>query len=103
MSDISNAYNERARAKMLKLLYARKELKHLWRCADMVYASGPTTLVTTIDGIRIVLETKCTTGVIQGCSSIGGNMFNLSINEDLKTIQNRFPQLSVQGFVLNNT
>ena len=60
LSDISNAYNERARAKMLKLLYARKELKHLWRCADMVYASGPTTLVTSIDGIRIVLETKCT-------------------------------------------
>jgi hypothetical protein len=28
LSDISNAYNERARAKMLKLLYARKELKH---------------------------------------------------------------------------
>ena len=75
LSDISNAYNERARAKMLKLLYARKELKHLWRCADMVYASGPTTLVTSIDGIRIVLETKCTTGVIQGCS-IGGK-FNL--------------------------
>ena len=24
-------------------------------------------------------------------------MFNLSINEDLRTIQNRFPQLSVQG------
>ena len=62
----------------------------------MVYASGPTSLVTTIDGIRVVLETKCTTGVIQGCS-IGGNMFNLSINEDLKTIQRRFPQLSVQG------
>jgi hypothetical protein len=35
LSDISNAYNERARAKMLKLLYARKELKHLWRCADI--------------------------------------------------------------------
>jgi hypothetical protein len=44
LSDISNAYIERARAKMLKLLYARKELKHLWKCADMVYASGPTTL-----------------------------------------------------------
>jgi len=29
LSDISNAYNERARAKMLKLLYARKELKHV--------------------------------------------------------------------------
>ena len=71
MSDISNAYNERARAKMLRLLYARKELKHLWRCADMVYASGPTTLVTSIDGIRIVLETKCTaTGVIQGAPSV---------------------------------
>jgi hypothetical protein len=68
LSDISNAYNERARAKMLTLLCARKELKHLWRCADMVYASGSTTLVTSIDGIRIVLETKCTTGVIQGCS-----------------------------------
>jgi hypothetical protein len=67
LSDISNAYNERARAKMLRLLYAKKELKHLWRCADMVYASGKTTLVTSIDCIRIVLETNCTTWVIQGC------------------------------------
>ena len=29
LSDISNAYNERARAKMLNMLYARPELKHL--------------------------------------------------------------------------
>ena len=43
LSDISNAYNERARAKMLSLLYKRPELKHRWRCADLVYASGPTT------------------------------------------------------------
>ena len=85
LSDISNAYNERERAKMLNLLYERKELKHLWRCANMIYASGPITLVTNIDGIRVALETKCTTGVIQGCS-IGGNLFNLSINEDLKAI-----------------
>ncbi len=49
--------SERSRAKMLSLLYGRKELNHLWRCADMIYASGPTTLV--------ALETKCTTGVIQ--------------------------------------
>jgi hypothetical protein len=28
---------------------------------------------------------------------IGGNLFNLSINEDLKAIQKQFPQLSVQG------
>jgi len=62
----------------------------------MVYASGPTTLVTSIDGIRIVLETKCTTGAIQGCS-IGGNMFNLSINEDLRIIQNRFPTTAVSA------
>ena len=62
----------------------------------MIYASGPITLVTNIDGIRVALETKCTTGVIQGCS-IGGNLFNLSINEDLKAIQKKFPQLSVQG------
>jgi len=96
LSDISNAYNERERAKMLNLLYERKELKHLWRCANMIYASGPITLVTNIDGIRVALETKCTTGVIQGCS-IGGNLFNLSINEDLKAIQKKFPQLSVQG------
>jgi hypothetical protein len=81
---------------MLSLLYGRKELNHLWRCADMIYASGPTTLVTNIDGIRVALETQCTTGVIQGCS-IGGNLFNLSINEDLKAIQRQFPQLSVQG------
>ncbi len=66
LSDISNAYNERDRAKMLSLLYGRKELNHLWRCADMIYASGPTTLVTNIDGVRIALETQCTTGVIQG-------------------------------------
>ncbi len=33
LSDISNAYNKRARAKMLNMLYARPELKHLWRCA----------------------------------------------------------------------
>jgi hypothetical protein len=30
-------------------------------------------------------------------------MFNLSINEDLRTIQNRFPQLSVQGLHDDNT
>ena len=65
-------------------------------CRHDIYASGPTTLVTNIDGIRVALETKCTTGVIQGCS-IGGNLFNLSINEDLKAIQRQFPQLSVQG------
>ena len=29
--------------------------------------------------------------------SIGGNLFNLSINEDLKAIQKQFPQLSVKG------
>ncbi len=58
LSDIFNAYNERAslRAKMLSLLYAKKELKHLWRCANMVYASGPTTLVTSIVGFRVVLD-----------------------------------------------
>jgi hypothetical protein len=72
LSDISNAYNERARAKMLNMLYARPELKHLWRCADLIYASGPTKLVTSIEGVRVVLETHCTTGVIQGCS-IGGS------------------------------
>ena len=81
---------------MLSLLYKRPELKHLWRLADLVYASGPTTLVTNIDGVRVVLETHCTTGVIQGCS-IGGNLFNLSINEDLSAIQLRFPELAVQG------
>ena len=81
---------------MLNMLYARPELKHLWRCADLIYASGPTKLVTSIEGVRVVLETHCTTGVIQGCS-IGGNMFNLSINEDLRTIQQKFPELAVQG------
>ena len=81
---------------MLNMLYARPELKHLWRCADLIYASGPTKLVTNIEGVRVVLETHCTTGVIQGCS-IGGNMFNLSINEDLRTIQQKFPELAVQG------
>ncbi len=29
--------------------------------------------------------------------AIGGILFNLSINEDLKAIQKQFPQLSVQG------
>ena len=53
-------------------------------------------MVTNIDGVRVVLETHCTTGVIQGCS-IGGNLFNLSINEDLRAIQLRFPELAVQG------
>ncbi len=81
------------------MLYARPELKHLRRCADLIYASGPTKLVTIIEGVRVVLETYCTTGVIQGClcCSIGGNMFNLSINEDLRTIQQKFPELAVQG------
>ncbi len=45
VSDISNAYNERIRAKMLSTLYSRPELRHLWRCADLIYASGPTQLV----------------------------------------------------------
>ena len=58
-SDISNAYNERHRAKMLSTLYSRPELRHLWRCADLMYASGPTRLITRIDGINVVLETNC--------------------------------------------
>jgi hypothetical protein len=80
---------------MLSTLYERPELKHLWRCADLIFASGPTKLVTSIVGLGVVLETQCTTGVIQGCS-IGGNLFNLSINEDLvRAIQ----QLKVSGAV----
>ncbi len=47
---------------MLNMLYARPELKHLWRCADLIYASGPKTLVTSIKGVRVVLENHCTTG-----------------------------------------
>ena len=92
VSDISNAYNERSRAKMLSTLYFRPELRHLWRCADLIYAFGPTQLVTWIDGINVVLETNCTTGAIQGCS-IGGNLFNLAITEDLKVIQAKFKEL----------
>ena len=38
VSDISNAYNERSIAKMLSTLYSRPELRHLWRCADLIYA-----------------------------------------------------------------
>ena len=95
-SDISNAYNERHRAKMLSTLYSRPELRHLWRCADLMYASGPTRLITRIDGINVVLETNCTTGAIQGCS-IGGNLFNLAITEDLKVIQAEFKELTVFG------
>jgi hypothetical protein len=43
-----------------------------------------------------VLETNCTTGAIQGCS-IGGNLFNLAITEDLKVIQAKFKELTVLG------
>ena len=79
VSDISNAYNERSMQSYSEdakhpctNLYSRPELRHLWRCTDLIYASGPTQLVTRIDGINVVLETNCTTGAIQGCS-IGGN------------------------------
>ena len=44
----------------------------------------------------VVLETNCTTGAIQGCS-IGGNLFNLAITEDLKVIQAEFKELTVFG------
>jgi hypothetical protein len=81
---------------MLSTLCSRPELRHLWRCADLIYASGPTQLVTRIDGINVVLETNCTTGAIQGCS-IGGNLFNLAITEDLKVIQAKFKELTVLG------
>ena len=45
--DISNAYNERSRAKIdaKHPILPRPELRHLWRCADLIYASGPTQLV----------------------------------------------------------
>ncbi len=65
-------------------------------CRSNLRIGAATKLVTSIEGVRVVLETHCTTGVIQGCS-IGGNMFNLSINEDLRTIQQKFPELAVQG------
>jgi hypothetical protein len=40
----SNAYNKRSRAKLdaKHPIYSRPELRHLWRCADLIYASGPT-------------------------------------------------------------
>ena len=65
-------------------------------CRSNLRIGADEAIVTNIEGVRVVLETHCTTGVIQGCS-IGGNMFNLSINEDLRTIQQKFPELAVQG------
>jgi hypothetical protein len=69
-SDISNAYNERHRAKMLSTLYSRPELRHLWRCADLMYASGPTRLITRIDGIMYTL-TLCWRPTVQRAQSKG--------------------------------
>jgi hypothetical protein len=55
------------------------------------FEGGPDSINVGMESGYVALETQCTTGVIQGCS-IGGNLFNLSINEDLKAIQRQFPQ-----------